>query len=144
MGDDRAQMQAWRKRYAPTNKAGNIGNSDYDNGPKTCLRGSWRMPKSTEFAHAVEVDNGVRRTSTLRLSLCGRPTTTNIRRSPETRARGGRRSNFNLEPTHWPTRFSRTVTPHEAPTRIRLATCCHRRRVPGWRLVLLMTWLVTR
>jgi len=59
------EMQAWRKRYAPTNKAGNIigpWNSDYEAmARKTCLLrlAKW-MPKSTEFAHAVEVDNGVR------------------------------------------------------------------------------------
>ncbi len=59
------EMQAWRKRYAPTNKAGNIvgpWNSDYEAmARKTCLLrlAKW-MPKSTEFAQAIEVDNGVR------------------------------------------------------------------------------------
>lgn len=59
------EMQAWRKRYAPTNKAGNIvgpWNSDYESmARKTCLLrlAKW-MPKSTEFAMAVEVDAGVR------------------------------------------------------------------------------------
>jgi len=60
-----SEMQAWRKRYAPKNKAGNIvgpWNSDYEAmARKTCLRqlANW-MPKSTELATAMEVDNGVR------------------------------------------------------------------------------------
>ena len=59
------EMQAWRTRYAPKNKGGNIvgpWNSDYEAmARKTCLLrlANW-MPKSTEMATAMEVDNGVR------------------------------------------------------------------------------------
>lgn len=59
------EMQAHKRRHAPKNKAGNIvgpWNSDYEAmARKTCLLrlASW-MPKSTEFGHAIEVDNGVR------------------------------------------------------------------------------------
>lgn len=59
------EMQAWKQRYAPKNKAGNIvgpWNSDYEPmARKTCLLrlAAW-MPKSTEIAYAMEVDNGVR------------------------------------------------------------------------------------
>lgn len=59
------EMQAWKRKYAPKNKAGNIvgpWNSDYEAmARKTCLlRLSAWMPKSTELAYAIEVDNGVR------------------------------------------------------------------------------------
>lgn len=59
------EMQSWRKRYAPKNKANQIvgpWNSDYEAmARKTCLLrlAAW-MPKSTELAYAIEVDNGVR------------------------------------------------------------------------------------
>lgn len=59
------EMQAWKKRYAPTNKAGaTVGPwvSDYEAmARKTCLLrlAAW-MPKSTELAYAMEVDGGVR------------------------------------------------------------------------------------
>lgn len=59
------EMQAWKKRYAPKNKAGNIvgpWNSDYEAmARKTALLrlAAW-MPKSTELAVAMEVDSGVR------------------------------------------------------------------------------------
>jgi recombination protein RecT len=59
------EMQAWKKRYAPTNKSGNIVGpwvSDYEAmARKTCLLrlAAW-LPKSTEMAYAIEVDNGVR------------------------------------------------------------------------------------
>lgn len=59
------EMQAWKRRYAPKNKAGNtVGPwvSDYEPmARKTCLLrlAAW-LPKSTEMAYAVEVDNGVR------------------------------------------------------------------------------------
>lgn len=59
------EMQAWKDRYAPRNRAGNIVGpwvSDYEAmARKTCLLrlASW-LPKSTEMAYAVEVDNGVR------------------------------------------------------------------------------------
>lgn len=59
------EMQAWKRKYAPKNKAGNIvgpWNSDYEAmARKTCLLrlAAW-MPKSTELAYAIEVDNGVR------------------------------------------------------------------------------------
>lgn len=61
------EMQGWKKRYAPTNKAGNtVGPwvSDYEAmARKTCLLrlAAW-MPKATELAYAIEVDNGVRTT----------------------------------------------------------------------------------
>lgn len=59
------EMQAWKKKYAPTNKAGDIvgpWRSDYEAmARKTCLLrlAAW-LPKSTELAYAIEVDNGVR------------------------------------------------------------------------------------
>lgn len=59
------EMQAWKRRYAPTNKAGSIvgpWKSDYEPmARKTCLLrlAAW-LPKSTEMAYAIEVDNGVR------------------------------------------------------------------------------------
>src|SRR5205085_1018390 len=59
------EMQAWKARYAPTNKSGKIVGpwvSDYEAmARKTCLLrlAAW-MPKSTELAYAMEVDNGVR------------------------------------------------------------------------------------
>jgi len=59
------EMQAWKRRYAPTNKAGNIvgpWKSDYEAmARKTCLLrlAAW-LPKSTELSYAIEVDNGVR------------------------------------------------------------------------------------
>lgn len=59
------EMQAHKRKYAPTNKAGNIvgpWNSDYEAmARKTCLLrlAAW-MPKSTELAYAMEIDNGVR------------------------------------------------------------------------------------
>ena len=59
------EMQAWKKRYAPKNKAGNIvgpWNSDYEAMARktTLLRLANWMPKSTELAVAMEVDSGVR------------------------------------------------------------------------------------
>lgn len=60
-----AEAQAWKKRYAPKNKAGDIVGpwvSDYEAmARKTCLLrlAAW-MPKSTDLAYAMEVDNGVR------------------------------------------------------------------------------------
>ena len=59
------EMQAWKKRYAPTNKAGKtVGPwvSDYLAMARktTLLRLAAWMPKSTELAYAMEVDNGVR------------------------------------------------------------------------------------
>lgn len=62
------EMQAWKRRYAPTNRSGKIvgpwaGNSDeYEAMARktTLLRlASW-MPKSTELAYAMEIDSGVR------------------------------------------------------------------------------------
>lgn len=62
------EMQAWKKKYAPTNKAGKVvgpwgGSQDeYEAMARktTLLRlASW-MPKSTDLAYAIEVDNGVR------------------------------------------------------------------------------------
>jgi recombination protein RecT len=59
------EMQSWKRRYAPTNKAGDIvgpWKSDYEPmARKTCLLrlAAW-MPKSTELAYAMEIDNGVR------------------------------------------------------------------------------------
>ena len=62
------EMQAWKRKYAPTNRAGKIvgpwaGSQDeYEAMARktTLLRlASW-MPKSTELAYAIEVDNGVR------------------------------------------------------------------------------------
>lgn len=59
------EMQAWKRKYAPKNRQGNIvgpWNSDYEAmARKTCLLrlAAW-MPKSTELAYAIEVDNGVR------------------------------------------------------------------------------------
>ena len=62
------EVQAWKRRYAPTNRAGKVvgpwaGNQDeYEAmARKTCLLrlAAW-MPKSTELAYAMEVDNGVR------------------------------------------------------------------------------------
>ncbi len=61
------EMQAWKKRYAPTNKAGTVVGpwvSDYEAmARKTCLLrlAAW-LPKATELAYAIEVDNGVRTT----------------------------------------------------------------------------------
>jgi recombination protein RecT len=59
------EMQAWKRRYAPTNRAGQVVGpwvSDYEAmARKTCLLrlAAW-MPKSTELAYAMEIDNGVR------------------------------------------------------------------------------------
>jgi recombination protein RecT len=59
------EMQAWKKRYAPTNRNGEIVGpwvSDYEAmARKTCLLrlASW-IPKSTDLAYAMEVDAGVR------------------------------------------------------------------------------------
>lgn len=59
------EMQAWKKRYAPKDRSNKIVGpwvSDYEAmARKTCLLrlASW-MPKSTELAYAMEVDNGVR------------------------------------------------------------------------------------
>lgn len=59
------EMQSWKQKYAPKSKAGHIvgpWNSDYEAmARKTCLLrlAAW-MPKSTELAYAIEVDNGVR------------------------------------------------------------------------------------
>ncbi len=59
------EMQAWKRKYAPKNKAGNtVGPwvSDYEAmARKTCLLrlAAW-MPKSTELSVAIQVDNGVR------------------------------------------------------------------------------------
>lgn len=59
------EMQAWKRKYAPKSKAGNIvgpWNSDYEAmARKTCLLrlAAW-MPKSTELSAAIEADNGVR------------------------------------------------------------------------------------
>jgi len=62
------EMQTWKRKYAPTNRSGKIvgpwgGNQDeYEAmARKTCLLrlAAW-MPKSTELAYAMEVDNGVR------------------------------------------------------------------------------------
>lgn len=59
------EMQAWKRKYAPTNKAGTVvgpWKSDYEAmARKTCLLrlAAW-MPKSTELAYAMEIDNGVR------------------------------------------------------------------------------------
>lgn len=61
------EMQAWKQRYAPRNKAGNIvgpWTSDYEAmARKTALLrlAAW-MPKSTELAYAMEIDGGVRTT----------------------------------------------------------------------------------
>lgn len=58
------EMQAWKKRYAPKDRSNKIVGpwvSDYEAmARKTCLLrlASW-MPKSTELAYAMEVDNGV-------------------------------------------------------------------------------------
>jgi recombination protein RecT len=59
------EMQAWRKRYAPTNKAGKMvgpWTTDYEAMARktTLLRLAAWMPKSTELAYAIEVDQGVR------------------------------------------------------------------------------------
>lgn len=59
------EVQAWKRKYAPKNKSGNIVGpwlSDYEAmARKTCLLrlAAW-LPKSTELAYAMEVDNGVR------------------------------------------------------------------------------------
>ena len=59
------EMQSWKRKYAPKNKAGQVvgpWNSDYEAmARKTCLLrlAAW-LPKSTELAYAIEVDNGVR------------------------------------------------------------------------------------
>lgn len=59
------EMQAWKDRYAPKNRQGKIVGpwvSDYEAmARKTVLLrlAAW-MPKSTELAYALEVDNGVR------------------------------------------------------------------------------------
>lgn len=59
------EMQAWKRKYAPKNKAGNtVGPwvSDYEAmARKTCLLrlAAW-MPKSTDLSVAIQVDNGVR------------------------------------------------------------------------------------
>lgn len=59
------EMQAWKKRYAPTNKNGDVvgpWKSDYEAMARktTLLRLAAWMPKSTELAYAMEIDNGVR------------------------------------------------------------------------------------
>jgi len=59
------EVQAWKRKYAPTNKDGAVvgpWKSDYEAmARKTCLlRLSAWLPKSTELAYAIEVDNGVR------------------------------------------------------------------------------------
>lgn len=59
------EMQAWKKRYAPTNKSGDVvgpWKSDYEAMARktTLLRLAAWMPKSTELAYAMEIDNGVR------------------------------------------------------------------------------------
>jgi len=59
------ELQAWKRKYAPKNRAGNIvgpWNSDYEAMARktTLLRLAAWMPKSTELAYAIEVDNGVR------------------------------------------------------------------------------------
>lgn len=59
------EMQAWKNKYAPRNKAGNIVGpwvSDYEPMARktTLLRLAAWMPKSTDLAYAIEVDNGVR------------------------------------------------------------------------------------
>lgn len=59
------EVQRWKRKYAPTNKSGDIvgpWKSDYEAmARKTCLLrlAAW-MPKSTELAYAMEIDNGVR------------------------------------------------------------------------------------
>lgn len=59
------EMQAWKRKYAPKNRSGNIVGpwvSDYEAmARKTCLLrlAAW-MPKSTELSAAIEADNGVR------------------------------------------------------------------------------------
>jgi recombination protein RecT len=59
------EMQAWKRKHAPKNKAGNtVGPwvSDYEAmARKTCLLrlAAW-MPKSTDLSVAIQVDNGVR------------------------------------------------------------------------------------
>lgn len=59
------EMQAWKRKYAPKNKSGNIVGpwvSDYEAmARKTCLLrlAAW-MPKNTELAIAISADNGVR------------------------------------------------------------------------------------
>lgn len=63
MTDD--ETQAWREKYAPRNRQQKIVGpwvSDYEAmARKTCLLrlAAW-MPKSTELAYAIEIDNGVR------------------------------------------------------------------------------------
>ncbi len=59
------EMQAWKKKYAPTNRNGDIvgpWKSDYEAMARktTLLRLAAWMPKSTELAYAMEIDNGVR------------------------------------------------------------------------------------
>jgi len=59
------EMQAWKRRYAPTNKQGKIVGpwvTDYEAMARktTLLRLAAWLPKSTEMAYAMEVDNGVR------------------------------------------------------------------------------------
>lgn len=59
------EMQAWKNKYAPKSKTGNIVGpwvSDYEAmARKTCLLrlAAW-MPKSTDLAVAIEADNGIR------------------------------------------------------------------------------------
>lgn len=59
------EMQAWKNKYAPTNKQGALvgpWKSDYEAmARKTCLLrlAAW-LPKATDLAYAIEVDNGVR------------------------------------------------------------------------------------
>ena len=59
------EIQARKRRYAQTNKTGSVVGpwvSDYEAmARKTCLLrlAAW-LPKSTEMAYAIEVDNGVR------------------------------------------------------------------------------------
>lgn len=59
------EMQSWKKKYAPKAKNGGIvgpWNSDYEAMARktTLLRLAAWMPKATEMAYAIEVDNGVR------------------------------------------------------------------------------------
>jgi recombination protein RecT len=60
-----AEMQAWKEKYAPRNRSQKIVGpwvSDYEAMARktTLLRLAAWMPKSTELAYAIEVDNGVR------------------------------------------------------------------------------------
>lgn len=60
-----AETQAWKERYAPRNRSQKIVGpwaSDYEAMARktTLLRLAAWMPKSTDLAYAIEVDNGVR------------------------------------------------------------------------------------